>query len=176
MHVCVHVGVVASVRYQAKSLAKMFGNGRARSGIIVLPCGAGKTLVGISAAATIRRSCLVICPHTTSVEQWIGQFLNYTTLSNTASAGVCSELSVCNPSPHPTPAFASYFCCLMRVFVALLACRLSLVACRLSLVACRLSLVACRLSLVAWPWLVCVCVCGVCVFAPQMGECDRSCG
>lgn len=28
--------------YQEKSLSKMFGNGRARSGIIVLPCGAGK--------------------------------------------------------------------------------------------------------------------------------------
>ena len=31
--------------YQDKSLSKMFGNGRARSGIIVLPCGAGKSLV-----------------------------------------------------------------------------------------------------------------------------------
>ncbi|RID54175.1 hypothetical protein BRARA_G01515 [Brassica rapa] len=30
--------------YQEKSLSKMFGNGRARSGIIVLPCGAGKSL------------------------------------------------------------------------------------------------------------------------------------
>ncbi|CAK7333601.1 unnamed protein product [Dovyalis caffra] len=36
--------------YQEKSLSKMFGNGRARSGIIVLPCGAGKSLVGVSAA------------------------------------------------------------------------------------------------------------------------------
>ena len=27
-------------------MSKMFGNGRARSGIIVLPCGAGKSLVG----------------------------------------------------------------------------------------------------------------------------------
>eukprot|EP00873_Tetraselmis_striata_P011396 jgi/Tetstr1/431660/TSEL_021189.t1 len=36
--------------YQEKSLAKMFGNSRARSGIVVLPCGAGKSLVGISAA------------------------------------------------------------------------------------------------------------------------------
>lgn len=31
--------------YQEKSLRKMFGNGRARSGVIVLPCGAGKSLV-----------------------------------------------------------------------------------------------------------------------------------
>ena len=31
-------------------LKTMFMNGRARSGLIVLPCGAGKTLVGIMAA------------------------------------------------------------------------------------------------------------------------------
>ena len=37
--------------YQEKSLSKMFGNGRARSGIIVLPCGAGKSLTGIAAAS-----------------------------------------------------------------------------------------------------------------------------
>jgi DNA excision repair protein ERCC-3 len=41
-------------RYQERSLAKMFGNGRARSGIIVLPCGAGKTLTGVTAAQTIK--------------------------------------------------------------------------------------------------------------------------
>jgi DNA excision repair protein ERCC-3 len=46
---------------QEKSLSKMFGNGRSRSGIIVLPCGAGKTLVGITAATTIRKSTLVFC-------------------------------------------------------------------------------------------------------------------
>lgn len=33
--------------YQEKSLRKMFGNGRARSGVIVLPCGAGKSLVSL---------------------------------------------------------------------------------------------------------------------------------
>ena len=34
--------------YQEKSLRKMFGNGRARSGVIVLPCGAGKSLVKLN--------------------------------------------------------------------------------------------------------------------------------
>ena len=48
--------------YQEKGLAKMFGNGRARSGIIVLPCGAGKSLTGISAAVRVKKSCLVRSP------------------------------------------------------------------------------------------------------------------
>lgn len=66
--------------YQHKSLHKMFGNGRARSGIIVLPCGAGKSLTGISAAMRIRKSCLVLCTSSVSVDQWRYQFKLWTTL------------------------------------------------------------------------------------------------
>lgn len=47
--------------YQIKSLNKMFADKQARSGIIVLPCGAGKSLVGVAAACTIKKSCLVLC-------------------------------------------------------------------------------------------------------------------
>jgi len=66
--------------YQSRSLAKMFGNGRARSGMIVLPCGAGKTFVGIASAATIKRSCIVLCPNATSVYQWEAQFRKFSTI------------------------------------------------------------------------------------------------
>lgn len=68
--------------YQEKSLAKMFGNGRARSGIIVLPCGAGKTLVGITAACTIKKSCLVLCTSSVSVMQWKQQFLQWSNIQD----------------------------------------------------------------------------------------------
>ncbi|KAL0483228.1 DNA excision repair protein ERCC [Acrasis kona] len=64
--------------YQERSLSKMFGNARARSGIIVLPCGAGKTLTGITAASTIKRSTLVLCINAVSVEQWKNQFKLWT--------------------------------------------------------------------------------------------------
>ncbi|GAA6058537.1 hypothetical protein JCM10212_006976 [Sporobolomyces blumeae] len=70
--------------YQEKSLGKMFGNGRARSGIIVLPCGAGKTLVGITAATTIRKSCIVLCTSSVSVMQWRQQFLQWSTIKDSA--------------------------------------------------------------------------------------------
>ncbi|KAJ2453185.1 DNA repair helicase RAD25 [Coemansia sp. RSA 2336] len=66
--------------YQEKSLSKMFGNGRARSGIIVLPCGAGKTLVGITAACTIKKSIICLCTSAVSVMQWKQQFLQWTTI------------------------------------------------------------------------------------------------
>ncbi|CAF2952010.1 unnamed protein product [Rotaria sp. Silwood2] len=65
--------------YQEKSLRKMFGNGRARSGLIVLPCGAGKSLVGVTSACTINKSCLVLCNSNVSVHQWKQQFKMWST-------------------------------------------------------------------------------------------------
>lgn len=65
--------------YQEKSLRKMFGNGRARAGVIVLPCGAGKTLVGVTAACTVRKRCMVLCTSGVAVEQWRSQFKMWST-------------------------------------------------------------------------------------------------
>jgi len=65
-------------RYQERSLAKMFGNGRARSGIIVLPCGAGKTLTGVTAAQTIKKSVVCLATNAVSVLQWKFQFQLWT--------------------------------------------------------------------------------------------------
>ncbi|XP_063705574.1 general transcription and DNA repair factor IIH helicase subunit XPB [Culicoides brevitarsis] len=65
--------------YQEKSLRKMFGNGRARSGVIVLPCGAGKSLVGVTAVCTVRKRALVLCNSGVSVEQWKQQFKMWST-------------------------------------------------------------------------------------------------
>ncbi|KAG9390125.1 General transcription and DNA repair factor IIH helicase subunit XPB (Ercc3) [Carpediemonas membranifera] len=59
--------------YQEKSLSKMFSNGRARSGMIVLPCGAGKTLVGVSALCTLKRPTVILCTSGVAVEQWRSQ-------------------------------------------------------------------------------------------------------
>ena len=77
--------------YQEKALSKLFGNGRARSGIIVLPCGAGKTLVGITAACTIKKSCLVLCTSAVAVEQWRQQFKAFSTISDQQIARFTSD-------------------------------------------------------------------------------------
>lgn len=78
--------------YQEKSLSKMFGNGRARNGIIVLPCGAGKTLVGITAACTVKKSTLVLCTSAVSVEQWRQQFKYFSTIADDKIARFTSDL------------------------------------------------------------------------------------
>ncbi|EIJ89673.1 DNA excision repair protein ERCC-3 [Nematocida parisii] len=77
--------------YQEFSLNKMFGNGRARSGIIVLPCGAGKTLVGIVALCTMKRSCLILCTTSVSVEQWKQQIKHFTNVKDEAIAILTSD-------------------------------------------------------------------------------------
>ncbi|XP_002732918.2 general transcription and DNA repair factor IIH helicase/translocase subunit XPB-like [Saccoglossus kowalevskii] len=77
--------------YQEKSLRKMFGNGRARSGVIVLPCGAGKTLVGVTAACTVRKRCMVLCTSGVSVEQWKSQFKLWSTSDDSMICRFTSE-------------------------------------------------------------------------------------
>lgn len=77
--------------YQEKSLSKMFGNGRARSGIIVLPCGAGKTLVGITASCTVKKSILVLCTSGVSVEQWAREFKRWTNIKDYQIARFTSD-------------------------------------------------------------------------------------
>ncbi|KAK6631181.1 hypothetical protein RUM43_014277 [Polyplax serrata] len=77
--------------YQEKSLRKMFGNGRARSGVIVLPCGAGKSLVGVTACCTVRKRALVLCNSGVSVEQWKQQFKMWSTADDSIICRFTSE-------------------------------------------------------------------------------------
>ncbi|KAI3838965.1 hypothetical protein MKX03_031063 [Papaver bracteatum] len=79
--------------YQKKSLSKMFGNGKARSGIIVLPCGAGKSLVGVSAACQIRKSCLCLATSNVSVDQWAYQFRLWSTIGENQICCFTSDAS-----------------------------------------------------------------------------------
>jgi DNA excision repair protein ERCC-3 len=57
------------------------GDVRGGSGVIVLPCGAGKTIVGLAAMATLKRSTLVLTTSTTAVEQWRREILDKTDLA-----------------------------------------------------------------------------------------------
>lgn len=67
--------------YQEKSLSKMFGNGRVKSGIIVLPCGAGKTLVGVTAACTVKKGVVVLATSNMSAIQWRNEFLKWSNIN-----------------------------------------------------------------------------------------------
>jgi DNA excision repair protein ERCC-3 len=56
------------------------GSERGGSGVVVLPCGAGKTVVGMECMARVGSSTLVLTTSVTAVRQWIAELLDKTTL------------------------------------------------------------------------------------------------
>ena len=56
------------------------GSERGGSGVVVLPCGAGKTMVGLAAMELLRQTTLVLATSLTSVKQWRRELLDKTTL------------------------------------------------------------------------------------------------
>ena len=62
------------------------GDVRGGSGVVVLPCGAGKTIVGITAMAALKKSTLILTTSTTAVEQWRREILDKTDLAETEVA------------------------------------------------------------------------------------------
>ncbi|MCB8968200.1 MAG: DEAD/DEAH box helicase [Ardenticatenaceae bacterium] len=69
--------------YQQEAGEIFYADGEARggSGVIVLPCGAGKTIVGLSVMNEMQCSTLILTPNTVSVRQWIDELLDKTTLT-----------------------------------------------------------------------------------------------
>ncbi|MCB8942867.1 MAG: DEAD/DEAH box helicase [Ardenticatenaceae bacterium] len=70
-------------QYQLESGEVFYAGGAAHggSGVIVLPCGAGKTIVGMSVMHQMQCSTLILTPNTVSVRQWIDELLDKTTLT-----------------------------------------------------------------------------------------------
>src|SRR5215468_1084820 len=69
--------------YQQEAAEIFYAAGSARggSGTIVLPCGAGKTIVGMTAMHQLQTSTLILSPNTVAVRQWIQELLDKTTLT-----------------------------------------------------------------------------------------------
>src|SRR5581483_3312894 len=75
-----HPWHVRDYQRQAVEAFHAGGDVRGGSGVIVLPCGAGKTIVGIAAMAALGKNTLVLTTSTTSVEQWRREILDKTDL------------------------------------------------------------------------------------------------
>ncbi len=69
--------------YQREAADIFYARGAARggSGVIVLPCGAGKTMVGMAAMEQMQCNTLILTPSTVAVRQWIDELLDKTTLT-----------------------------------------------------------------------------------------------
>ncbi len=68
--------------YQREAAATFHAAGTARggSGVLVLPCGAGKTVIGMACMAELQCSTLVLTTSVTAVKQWIAELLDKTDL------------------------------------------------------------------------------------------------
>ena len=74
-------GVIFHPRaYQSAASAAFYAGGAPSggSGVVVLPCGAGKTIVGLSTMVDIQRATLILTPNTIAVRQWIHEILDKT--------------------------------------------------------------------------------------------------
>jgi DNA excision repair protein ERCC-3 len=79
--------------YQCQSVDAFHAGGDVRggSGVVVLPCGAGKTIVGIAAMAALKKHTLVLTTSTTAVEQWRREILDKTDLPDEMVATYTGE-------------------------------------------------------------------------------------
>ena len=64
--------------YQALAVEKFWAGG---SGVVVLPCGAGKTIVGAATMAKANTNTLILVTNTVSARQWKAELLKRTTLT-----------------------------------------------------------------------------------------------
>ncbi|WP_191018087.1 DNA repair helicase XPB [Treponema zioleckii] len=68
--------------YQKEAAESIVGNKGPGTGFgtIVLPCGAGKTIVGMATMALLKTNTLIVTTNISSVHQWINELLDKTTL------------------------------------------------------------------------------------------------
>jgi DNA excision repair protein ERCC-3 len=64
--------------YQREAADNFWAGG---SGVVVLPCGAGKTIVGAAAMARAKATTLILVTNTVSARQWKSELLKRTTLT-----------------------------------------------------------------------------------------------
>lgn len=69
--------------YQKQAVDSFWKNKECGSGFgtIILPCGSGKTLVGIGVLERAQTHTLILSPNANAVKQWIRELLNRTTLT-----------------------------------------------------------------------------------------------
>lgn len=77
-------GLPMRLRDYQESAARVFhagGSEKGGSGVVVLPCGAGKTVVGMAVMARCRCHTLILTTNVTAARQWIREILDKTTLT-----------------------------------------------------------------------------------------------
>ena len=69
--------------YQTEAVDRWYlkGSPAGGHGVVVLPCGAGKTIVALTTMATVKTHTLILCNNQSAVNQWVREILDKTTLT-----------------------------------------------------------------------------------------------
>ena len=80
--------------YQRDAVDAFFGDSVAQggNGVVVLPCGAVKTMIGIAAMARLGMKTLVLCTNVTALRQWKAEVLERTSLTEEDVSEYSGEL------------------------------------------------------------------------------------
>jgi len=76
-------GTPFNLRIYQKDAVDVFyagGTSRGGSGVLVLPCGAGKTIIGIGVMSRLRQHTLILCTNITALRQWRDEIMDKTNL------------------------------------------------------------------------------------------------
>ncbi|MCL2868276.1 MAG: helicase-associated domain-containing protein [Candidatus Bathyarchaeota archaeon] len=73
--------VFQSRDYQLDAVSAFRAGGRGDHGVVVLPCGAGKTIVGLEVMARLQTETLILTTSITAVRQWISELVHKTNIS-----------------------------------------------------------------------------------------------
>ncbi len=71
-------------QYQKEAVENFWANGSPRGGqgIVVLPCGSGKTMVGMGVMEKLKTCTLILCTSVAAVRQWISELVDKTNLTD----------------------------------------------------------------------------------------------
>ncbi len=86
-----------NLRYYQAEAVYSFSKWKEGSGIIILPCGAGKTIIAIGIIADIKEYTLIITTSNESVKQWKKELLDKTTLTENEVGEFTSQTKELKP-------------------------------------------------------------------------------
>ncbi len=104
-------GLPFTVRDYQRESADVFhagGDVRGGSGVIVLPCGAGKTIVGIVAMTLLQKNTLVLTTSITAVKQWVREIIDKTDLTEDMVKEYTGEIKEIGPVTVATYQIVTY--------------------------------------------------------------------
>ena len=86
-------------KYQLEAAQAIVGNKGAGTGFgtVVLPCGAGKTIVGMTLMSILKTNTLIVTTNISAVHQWIDELLDKTTLRREQIAEYTGETKEIRP-------------------------------------------------------------------------------